>query len=182
MDPTLYSSLPFEEWFRLIAAFFILYKLSAGHKDILDWNPRLCREIIDLEAYLRTVARLLRGAGSSAETVQTPRDEMYFVLPEILESAKHSYVLTRDAPSLVGPCHRVHIDLRHSRRPGTASALASVSKCPATGFWIDKALATDHETNWHGVMPMHFVHPSTQLEKNDELWKGLLNGEDEGMS
>jgi hypothetical protein len=51
-DPSTHLHLPFEEWFRLIMAFFILYKLSAGSRDIQGWDVSLCRETIDIETYL----------------------------------------------------------------------------------------------------------------------------------
>lgn len=175
IDPSRYSLIPFEEWSRLVIAFFILYKLSAGSRDVPDWNTQLCRNTIDLETSLTTVARRLRGTRSFLESSQPQRDELYFVLPLILETARDSYVLARDAPDLVGPGHRVHTDLtRSSRAEGTASS-ASILKCPATGFWIDKALAVDHGTDWHGVSLPTSVHPAEQLAKHADLWHALLD-------
>lgn len=179
MKPNMYSLLPFEEWFRLLISFFILYKLSAGSRDIPDWDVQKCRNIIDMEHYLTTLARLLRGIRSPMDTESSTRDEVYFVLPEIIESARDSYILTRDVPELIGPGHRVHIDLSRSRRKDESAASASKSKCPATGFWIDKALAVDRSSNWHDVVISRSLHPSEQLAKNNDLWNGLLYGNDE---
>lgn len=175
LDITLYYALPSEEWFRLVIAFFILYKLSAGSRDIPQWDFQWCRSVIDLEAYLTMVARRIRSTRSSLD--YEPRDELYFVLPLILESARDSYVLSRDAPILVGPDHRVHFDLSQSRRSQSTSAHSLAFRCPATGFWVDKALAVDHESNWHDVAVSQSLHPAKQLAKNDELWHGLLNPE-----
>lgn len=173
LDVNGYKSLPFEEWSRLIISFFILYKLSAGSKDISNWNTNLCRNIIDLEAYLTNVARRVRSTRSSLDFAQAQRDELYYVLPLVLETARDSFVLVRDAPALVGPGHKVHVDLSRSRRAAGASA----AKCPATGFWIDKAVAADHGSDWQGVAVAQYVDPAEQLSKTTGSWEELLHAE-----
>lgn len=181
IDITTYNSLPVEEWMRLIITFFILYKLSDGSRDIPDWNVDLCRNKVNIEAYLATVARRIRSTRSSLDLCQPERDELYFVLPLVLESARHSYVLARDAPLLVRPGQRVHIDMSRSRRAeGGKTAASRASKCPATAFWVDKAIKIDHGSDWHGVtLPNHATHPADQMAKSNDLWNELLGMADE---
>ena len=179
LDTASFSSLPFEEWFRLIIAFFILYKLSAGPRDMPEWDVKLCRSRIHLEAYLTAVACRIRETAPTLACCPSPRDELYFVLPLVLESARDSYVLARDHPILLTPDHRVHVDLRRPIRLGQGAGPASAPKCPATGFWIDKALTIDRESDWNGVTLSGSLHPAEQLSKNEDLWKHLLNGHDD---
>lgn len=179
LDVDNYNSLPFEEWFRMIIGFFILYKLSAGIREIPEWDVQLCRRRVHLEGYLIAAASRIRETAPAVLSCSSPRDELYFVLPLVLESARDSYVLVRDHPILLDPDHRVHVDLSRPVRLGQGAPPASASKCPATGFWIDKALTLDRDSDWHGVTLSDSLHPAEQIVKNENLWKDLLNGIDE---
>ncbi|KAK3074892.1 hypothetical protein LTR53_002282 [Teratosphaeriaceae sp. CCFEE 6253] len=174
------GALPFEEWCRFIMAFFVLYRLSIGPREVPEWDVQLCRQTIDLEMYLGRAATFLRQAsrldsGSSSQG-------LYYVLPDVLKSAKASYVAVRDTPEAVPPGSRVHLDLskpsqtaRGPRVNNPSTFLGERRGCPATGFWTHQALALDSDTDWHGVKVEEALDPSVQLQKNECLWSGLLS-------
>lgn len=174
IDFNAFTSLPAEEWFRLIIACFILYKLSAGARDIPSWNVELCHQVIDLEAYLSAIAQRIRSTRPSLEILQCARDELYYVLPLILESARDTYKLTREAPLLVPPGHPVHIDLSRSRQGEAAAAAAAAAKCPATGFWVEKALKFDKAGDWSGVAPLDPADPAHVKAASDRMWSRMF--------
>ncbi|KAK4554978.1 hypothetical protein LTR86_007744 [Recurvomyces mirabilis] len=159
------GSLPFEEWCRLIMAFFVLYKLSAGPCEFPKWNVQLCRSVIDLELYLTAIADKLRRAMPIHDSLVASSMSMHRVLPNILESARHSFIAIKNDSRGLQSGHRVHLDLSEAR---TSAALIANSnnlvgnhtvaqpttqraRCPATAMWASQALAFDWDVDWHGI-------------------------------
>lgn len=174
IEVTELSSLPCEEWNRLIVAFIILYKLSAGPHEVADWDVALCRSTIDLETYLDAVADRLREASHSLEASSNTSEGLYFVLPDVLRSARASYVAARDTPHLVRPGGRVHMDLSKERIAEEIGRPKAQRRCPATAFWIDRALVLDQQTDWRGIGVTRRPDPATQLATSEKLWEDLL--------
>jgi hypothetical protein len=178
-DPSTHEHLPFEEWCRVIMAFFILYKLSAGHQDIPHWNANLCRDIINLDEYLRrTIAQLTVFVLPDSE--EPTSQGIFYVLPQILESARTSYILARDEPNLQVPGARVHIDLNETKisAKSPASELHTrreQTRCPATGLWAAEAMCLGLDTSWHGITSNREGMPLAQLDHSEKMWKELLN-------
>lgn len=172
-----WDSLPYEEWNRLIVAFFILYKLCAGPREVSGWDVGMCRSIIDLEHYLETVADRVCIAGYTLESSTNTSEGLFFVLPDILRSAKASFVAVRDTPHLVRPGDRVHMDLSKERIAEEIARPKNQRRCPATAFWYDRALVLDQETDWHGVDINRVLDPAKQLAGTESLWRELLGGE-----
>jgi hypothetical protein len=174
INGTDWDTLPCEEWSRSIAAFFVLYKLAAGPREISDWDVDMCRSCIDLSSYLDVVSGRLSRSSQSLEAVQYPSEGLYFVLPAVLQSAGSSYLLVRDSSHLVKLGDRVHIDLSKEQVLQEVVRPKDQRKCPATAFWTDRALMLDHETDWDKVNPTGILDPATQLERNERLWSDLL--------
>lgn len=191
VDPSTHKHLPFEEWCRVIMAFFILYKLSAGHQDIPHWNVSLCRDVINLDEYLeRTIARLRVPVVMNSE--EPASQGIFYVLPRILKSARTSYVLARDEPHLQVPGARVHIDLNATEKnitersvtEGSAKSIATdlhtatrrgQTRCPATGLWAAEAMCLGLDTSWHGIPSDREGMPLAQLDHSEKMWKELLD-------
>jgi hypothetical protein len=140
MDPTMDDSLPLEEWFRFIAAFFMAYKLSVKLIEFPQWNVELARQSIDLEKYLTTFVKRLRSHSPSGDTVCS--GDIYSVLPEILDSARSSFILARDFPHEIDDTFRVHVSVDSEQglvgpQPRSRQQPSSLKqgKCPATSFW-----------------------------------------------
>jgi len=175
VDGDEWNSLPCEEWCRTIVAFFILYKLAAGPREILGWDVTTCRSSIDLAEYLNVVAERLSQSSQTLEPKQQANDGLYFVLPTILRSARTSFFLTRDKPHLVKPGDRVHVDLSKEQIVEELERPTEQRRCPATAFWTDRALMLDQETCWYGVEIDGTLDPAAQLAKNERLWSDLLD-------
>lgn len=180
LEDVQWDSLPCEEWNRLVVAFFILYKLCAGPREVSDWDVGLCRGSIDLEHYLETVADRVCVAGYTLESSTNTSEGLFFVLPDILRSAKASFVAARDTPHLVRPGDRVHMDLSKERIAEEIAKPKNQRRCPATAFWTDRALVLDQETDWHGIELAQSSDPATQLASNENLWRDLLGGQETG--
>ncbi|KAK4957047.1 hypothetical protein LTR10_005003 [Elasticomyces elasticus] len=179
-DSLICGTLPFEEWLRFVLAFFVLYKLSFGPREVPAWDVELCRRTIDLEAYLSGAVAHLR----QAIRVQGPSDHsgqsLFQVLPDVLESAKASYKAARDCPSLIAPGARVHFDMSKKLQTSTKSTTPSCGwqpprGCPATSFFTAQTLALDNSSDWDGVRLNGALDPSAQLERNENLWTDLLS-------
>jgi hypothetical protein len=175
VDGDEWNALPCEEWCRTIVAFFILYKLAAGPREILGWDITLCRSNIDLAEYLDVVAERLSRSSQTLEPKQHTNDGLYFVLPAILRSARTSFLLIRDTPHLVKPGDRVHVDLSDEQTVEELARPKEQRRCPATAFWTDRALVLDQETDWCGVDFDGVLDPAAQLARNESLWSDLLD-------
>jgi hypothetical protein len=178
-EGTEWDVLPCEEWSRSIVAFFVLYKLAAGPREISDWDVELCRSSIDLAKYLEDIANRLSRSHRSLEAVQHPHECLYFVLPAVLRSARSSFILVRDSPHLVKPGDRVHMDMSKEQIVEELARPVARRRCPATAFWTDRALMLDQETDWHKVDFTGVIDPAAQLAKNERLWSDLLGGHGE---
>nr|OQO16802.1 hypothetical protein B0A51_15821 [Rachicladosporium sp. CCFEE 5018] len=84
--------MPCEEIGRLILAFFVLYKLSVGPREIAGWDVQLPRNTLDLEIYLERSATQLEQAKTNDGVPSGISETLYHVLPLILESARASYM------------------------------------------------------------------------------------------
>lgn len=175
-EGTEWDILPCEEWSRSIVAFFVLYKLAAGPREISDWDVGLCRSSIDLAKYLEDIANCLSRSHQNLEAVQHPNEGLYFVLPAVLRSARSSFILVRDSPHLVKPGDRAHMDMSKEQIAEEIARPPARRRCPATGFWTDRALMLDQETDWHKVEFNGVLDPAAQLAKNERLWSDLLRG------
>lgn len=180
MDAAQWDILPFEEWSRTIATFFILYKLAAGPREIRDWDVGLCRSTVDLAEYLDVAAERLSHSSYSLEPAQHPSDGLHFVLPAILRSARKSFLLVRDTPHLIKPGDRVHVDLSKEQIAQEIARPQKQRRCPATAFWTTSALVLDQETDWCEVYSSSALDPAAQLAKNESLWSDLLGGNASG--
>jgi hypothetical protein len=164
-----WNALPYEEWSRNIVAFIILYKLAVGPREIPGWDVTLCRSIIDLAEYLEVVAERLSHSSQAFSPRQQANEGVYFVLPAILRSVRKTFLLVRDAPHLVVPADRVHMDLSQ------AQIAEERARCPAAAFFTDRALVLDQEIDWCGVELDGILDPAEQLAKNERLWSDLLD-------
>jgi hypothetical protein len=175
IDGDEWNALPCEEWCRCIVAFFILYKLAAGPREILNWNVATCRSSIDMADYLDVVAERLSKSSQTLEPKQQATDGLYFVLPAILRSVRTSFLLVRDTPHLVKPGDRVHLDLSDERIMEELERPKEQRRCPAAAFWTDRALVLDQEIDWCGVEFDGLLDPVAQLARNERLWSDLLD-------
>ncbi|KAM0720653.1 hypothetical protein Q7P37_004790 [Cladosporium fusiforme] len=184
-----YEHIPMEEWYRLMMMLFALYKLSVGPKDLPAWNVHECRQRIDLESYLGQIIRRLRPSGHT-EILEDASDDLYHVLPELLESVKASYIVSRDWPGSITPGARVHMDMskpfQQSRNDtnhigGLLTDAPRRGGCPAFRFWNTKGLDLGTVSGWHDVRPVA-LSPEEQLAKNDKLWSELMSNEDDGFA
>lgn len=173
--------LPFEEWLRLIVAFFVLYKLSVKLPEVPAWNFECARRIIDLEAYLVTViSRLLTARSENAQLDAQAGENLYAVLPEILKSAKESYIATRDRPDHYGNTDRVHIDLSQSRQPHNMGSsnhrlrTPGIVRCPITSHWASLADAEDWRDKVHGLVLPRSASADVQQLEDDRMWSEIL--------
>lgn len=143
----IYPHLPAEEYFRCIMAFFVVYKLAARLPELPFWNLNSAREIIDLEQYLDVAASRVRQSRLAADEIAS--GDVYSVLPEILESAKASYVVARDHPEQTVQGLRAHADVGSwdpvaNSTSKTARPSPAIQRgCPATGYWKRQAAQTD---------------------------------------
>ncbi|KAK5743305.1 hypothetical protein LTR17_002783 [Elasticomyces elasticus] len=179
-DALIRSTLPFEEWCRFVLAFFVLYKLSVGLREVPAWDVELCRRTVDLDAYLSAAIENLRQAARGHAPSDNSARSLSQVLPDVLESVKASYRATRDSPSPIVPDARVHFDMSKKLRIPTKSTTPSCGRppprgCPAASFWTAQALDLDNSSDWHGVRLNGALDPSAQLEKNENLWTELLS-------
>lgn len=175
IDGAEWNSLPYEEWSRTIAAFFILYKLAVGPREIPGWDVTLCRSTIDLAQYLDVVAKRLPHSSQALKPGQQANDGVYFVLPAILRSVRETFLLVKDAPHLVVPSDRVHVDVSKEQAMEELSRPKERARCPAAAFFTDRALVLDQDIDWCGVELNGVLDPAAQLERNEELWSDLLH-------
>jgi len=173
--------LPFEEWLRLILACFVLYKLSVRLPEVTAWNFEYARRTIDLEAYLAALISHIRTARCEANQPDTMVGEnLYAVLPEVLETAKASYVATRDAPHRHRSDAKVHMDLTVPRRSqimeniSTMSGTSKSVRCPATGCWANLASDEDRHDELYGLVLPQSTSASVRQLENDKLWSEFL--------
>ena len=90
-------------------ALFIVAKLSAGPREIADWDAQDCRRIINLELHLSPVANKLQKAMSRNGNVDVTSLSMFHVLPEVLKSARGSFAtINKDSHGLRAG-QRVHL-------------------------------------------------------------------------
>ena len=175
VDDAEWSSMPFEEWNRTIVAFFILYKLAVGPREIPGWNVTLCRSSVDLAMYLDVVAERLSHSSQTSNPGHQANDGVYFVLPAILRSVRKTFLLVRTAPHLVVPSDRVHMDLSKEEVMEELTRPKERARCPAAAFFSDRALVLDQEIDWCGVELNGVLDPAAQLERNEKLWSDLLH-------
>jgi len=174
IDGAEWNSLPYEEWSRTIVAFFILYKLAVGPREIPGWDVTLCRSTIDLATYLDVVAERLSHSSQAFSPRQQANDGVYFVLPAILRSVRKTFLLVRDAPHLVVPGDRVHVDVSKEQFMEELARPKGRARCPAAAFFTDRALVLDQEIDWCGVEFNGVLDPAAQLAKNEKMWSDLL--------
>jgi hypothetical protein len=174
MDSSEWNYLPCEEWSRLIVTFFVLYKLSVGPREVSGWDVEICRSVIDTEKYLDAVADHVCSSRQSLKTSEETIDSIYFVLPDILRSARASFVTARDMPHLVKPGDRVHVDPSKKEVRAKIDGPKIKRGCPVTSSWTDRALLLDQETDWRAVELSQAVDPAEQLAKNERFWSDLL--------
>jgi hypothetical protein len=178
-DAAEWSALPYEEWGRTIVAFFILYKLSVGPREIPGWDVTFCRIAIDLAKYLDVVAERLSSSTQASKPGHHCNNGVYFVLPAILRSVQRTFLLVRDAPHLVVPGDRVHMDVSKEQILKELARPKERARCPAAAFFTGRALVLDQEIDWCGVELNGALDPAAQLAKNDKLWSDLLGVNDE---
>jgi hypothetical protein len=180
IDAAEWSALPYEEWGRTIVAFFILYKLAVGPREIPGWDVTLCRSIIDLANYLDVFSERLSYSTQAFKPGRQSDNGVYFVLPAILRSVRKTFLLVRDAPHLVMPGDRVHMDVSKEQIAEELTKPKEQRRCPAASFFTDRALVLDQEIDWRGVEINGALHPAAQLARNERLWGDLLgvNGGD----
>ena len=169
-----WNYLPCEEWIRLIIACFILYKLSVGPREISGWDVETCRARVDFAKYADAVADHIYNSRRSLETSDETIESIYFVFPDILRSARASFVIARDTPHLIKPGDRVHIDLSKDKIRAEIVRPKVQRRCPVTSLWAGRALLLDQETDWQAVELSRALDPAEQLAKTERLWSDLL--------
>ena len=174
MEGSEWNYLPCEEWSRLITTCLILYKLSVGPREVSGWDVEICRSRVDVEKSLDALADHVCSSRQSLETSGEAVDSLYFVLPDILRSARASFVTARDTPHLVKPGDRVHMDLSKEKMMAEASRPKNRRRCPVTTMWADRALLLDQEIDWRTVQLSQALDPAEQLAKSERLWSELL--------
>jgi hypothetical protein len=140
MDPAIDDSLPLEEWFRFIAAFFMAYKLSVKLIEFPQWNVQLARQSLDLEKYMSIFVDRLRRDSTNSDAVSA--GDVYSVLGDILDGARSSFILVRDGEFELHDdvCPHKTFDSEVGAlgsKPAAQQRPASLAqgKCPATSFW-----------------------------------------------
>lgn len=180
-----YEVLPMDEWVRMTMTLFVLYKLSVGSKDLPFWDVEECRQRIDLEAYLNKIISRLRPS-KHAEMLEDESEDLYHVLPELLESVKASYIISRDWPGSITPGARVHVDMSkpfHQAKNeadhigGLLSNMDKRTRCPAFRFWNTQGIPSNADSEWHDVRPAAALTPEEQLAKNEKLWGDLVSSQ-----
>lgn len=175
VDGAEWNSLPYEECSRTIVAFFILYKLAVGPREIPGWDVASCRSTIDLAQYLDNVAECLAHSSQAFKPGQQANGGVYFVLPAILRTVRKTFLLVRDAPHLAMPGDRVHMDLSKEQFAEEFTRPKERARCPAASFFTDRALVLDQDIDWCGVELNGVLDPAAQLAKNEKLWSDLLH-------
>lgn len=180
MDVSFYPHLPLEEWNRVVMAFFILYRLSAGLPEFPSWNVSCARFTVDLEQYLAQAIDRIRQSRPDEGDNKIASADLYTVLPEILESAKASYVLQRDHPEQVPAGMKAHIDVGTGRpfrnnASSTPRSFGSSSrvKCPATGFWAREARQMDGQCH-QSISSQPDTTPGGISQLDEAFWDGVL--------
>ncbi|GAB7331027.1 hypothetical protein MBLNU13_g02525t2 [Cladosporium sp. NU13] len=175
IDGADWNALPYEEWSRTIVAFFILYKLAVGPREMPGWDVTLCRSNIDLAMYLDVVAERLSHSSQAFKPRQQANGGVYFVLPAILRSVRKTFLVVRDTPHLAMPSDRVHMDLSKEQVAEELTRPNERARCPAAAFFTDRALVLNQEIDWCGVEHEGVLDPAAQLAKNARLWNELLD-------
>jgi hypothetical protein len=194
IEDTRITEVPFEEWHRLIFALFVLYKLSVGIREFPSWRPDTCRNIINLEACLNMIVKKLDSHIPKDHKTVDASLTMFGALPEILRTAKASYVL---AKAVDGNLHQIPSDFRAHASPhvrlgdgACTSALLQVdqdqavppatsetsrrARCPATSMWAAQALRTNIRGHWRGLDICVTETPDRQREASARMWADLL--------
>ncbi|RFU29496.1 hypothetical protein B7463_g6823, partial [Scytalidium lignicola] len=169
-----YHSLPLEEWFRIILAFFVLYKLSLGLSEVPGWNVHIARETVDLEDYLNLILNRLK----STQTTQIPlgttyTDDLFSIFPTILENVKDSYMAARDSPSLFSDGIIAHDNLGAVKATQTFPSTSPSSgptnervRCPGTSDLNLPATPTNTSIS-------SGIAAEIQTIENEKLWNDL---------
>jgi len=175
MSTSEYYTLPLEEWFRVILASFVLYKLSLGLSEVPGWNVHIARETVDLEDYLNLLLNSLKSTQATQIPLSTTcTDNLFSTFPTILENVKDSYMAARDSPSLFSDGIRAHDDL---------GALKPTQTFPCTSF---SSRLTNERVRCPGTsdlnIPVTPTHSSVsagiaaeiQTIENEKLWNDLM--------
>jgi len=173
MDSAMDDRLPLEEWLRLMLAFFVAYKLSAKLIELPGWDVSFVRVTIDLEVYLASFVDRFQFARLGADSVAALYGAgLYSVFPEILDSAKISYIMARDRPHEINNTLRVHSNLGGGEFGGDslrAVGPAHTSRgreCPATGFWRNEARQADSTGEFDSLASSDDFTLSVQQSQN----------------
>lgn len=155
-DPALDIFMPLEENFRIIMSFFVAYKLSVKLIEVPQWDVNVARETFDLHDYLGRFMDRFRASQTSEDfAVASAGHDIYSLLPDVLESARNSYLFARSNPDAVDDKFQVHVDLGAASK---ASAVPKVQKpsrgqCPATSFWTAEAMQVDMLDRYEWLSP-----------------------------
>ena len=153
-DTSIDNRLPLEEWFRFVLALFAAYKLSLKLKEFPQWDVRYIRDSLDLEVYFNAFIDRFRASQQAEDyNIASEGADIYSVLPEVLESARSSFIFARDHPDQIDQNFKPHIDPGSAKQSKKQHRKASPHHrgCPATGFWTAEAIQAD----------MNWLNPST---------------------
>ncbi|KAH8803339.1 hypothetical protein F5884DRAFT_847183 [Xylogone sp. PMI_703] len=170
-----YHRLPLEEWFRVIMACFVLYKLSLGLSEVPGWNVHIARETADLEDYLSLLLnRLKLTQPTQIPLSATCTDDLFSIFPIILENVKDSYIVARDSPSLFSDGIIAHDDLGTQKSTQTFSS-PSFSSDPANGRARCPGISSLYlpATPTHSSMSTS-IAAEIQTIESEKLWNDLM--------
>lgn len=128
--PAEYRRLPYVEWYRLISATFMLYKLSLGLHNVPGWEVNRVREIVDLGGYLNTIASRFSSVQDVFHARNSSCTDLYSMFPGILDSVKEAYMLAKTCPDFTRDDIYAHSDFKDKH----GEQLNLVSRCPALRF------------------------------------------------
>lgn len=171
----IYNSLPLEEWFRLIVAPFVLYKLSIGLSEVPEWDAQIARETMDLERYMDILIDRLNTAHVGENSDRA--DNLFAMLPKIMESAKASFVAARDNPSMFHDRNQSHYDQGFAENDSTPTkcplSMSRRGKCPATGHLADRRTSIHGDSAACPHTP-DYISAEIQSIEDEKLWNDLL--------
>jgi hypothetical protein len=93
-----YYSLPIFEWFRIVFATFLIYRMSIGIVAISEWSPLLARETIDLEEYLSVIENRVASVETRLPSNSSHSDSLFLMFSKLINSVKSSFVFARSQP------------------------------------------------------------------------------------
>ncbi|KAJ5626316.1 hypothetical protein N7510_002625 [Penicillium lagena] len=126
-----HNTLPFSTWYHVILTVFVLYRLSVGLPEIPEWDVEIAQQTVDLQGYLNALLSHLQAIKPSPDR-QIPTNNLFAMLPEIIESVQASYALAKENIAQVRDSRRAPHELKASNN--TVSSVQRLHRCPALRY------------------------------------------------